>query len=74
METNKYQEVEKHYQKGIFWVFLRLLPKKKRENWYKALYIGKQRDIARKVYNECFIIQNKNKTKNAEIYIYGEVS
>ncbi len=51
METNQYQEIEKRYQKGIFWVFLNFLPtKKKRENWCKTLYIEKQKDIARKVF------------------------
>ncbi len=26
MQTNQYQEIKKHYQKGIFLVFLSLLP------------------------------------------------
>ncbi len=55
-------------------MFLSLLPTKKRENGYKALYIGKQRDIARKVYNECIIVQKNNKAKNAKTRAYGEVS
>ncbi len=74
-KPTNFQEIEKYYQKGIFWVFMSLLPKKKtRENWCKALYIEKESDIARKVYNECFIVQNDNKAKNAKTRIYGEVS
>ncbi len=77
MQTNQYQEIEKYYQKVTFCVFFSLLPtkkKKKRENWCKALYIEKERDIARKVYNECFIVQNNNKAKNAKTRVYGVVS
>ncbi len=74
-QTNQYQKIEKYYLKGTFWVFLSLLPtKKKRENWCKALYIEKERDIGRKVYNECFIVQNNNKAKNAKTRVYGVVS
>ncbi len=72
METNQYQEIEKRYQKCIFWVFLSLLPTKKRENRYKALYIGKQRDIAKKMYNECFIVQKIHKAKNAKTRVNAE--
>ncbi len=58
-------------------MFLSLLPtkkKKKRENGYKALYIGKQKDIARKVYNECFIVQKNHKAKKSKTRVYGEFS
>ncbi len=56
-------------------MFLSLLPtKKKRENGYKALYIGKQRDIARKLYNVYFIVQKNQKAKNAKTRVYVEVS
>ncbi len=51
-----------------------LITYKKRENWCKALYIGKQKDIARKVYNECFIVQKNHKAKNIKSRVYGEVS
>ncbi len=47
MQTNKYEEIEKQYEKGIFCVFLSLLPQKKRENQCQALYIGKQKDITK---------------------------
>ncbi len=36
---------------------------KKRKNCFKALYIEKQRDIARKVYNECFVVKKKPQGK-----------
>ncbi len=39
---------------------------KKTGKWIQTLYIGKQRDIARKVYNKCFIVQKKHKAKNAK--------
>ncbi len=73
MQTNQYDEAEKHYQKYIFWVF-ELVTYKKTQNWYKTLYIGKQRDIARKVYNECFIVQKNHKPKNARTRVYGKAS
>ncbi len=73
MQTNQYQEVEKHYLKGIFWVFLSLTTKN-RENWCKALNIRKQKDFARKVYNEFFIVQKNQKAKNTKTRVYGECS
>ncbi len=39
----------------------------KRENRYKALYIGKQMDIAKKVYNECFIVQKTTRQKTQKL-------
>ncbi len=68
MQTNKYQEIEKHYQKCIFWEFLRLLPTKKRENLCKAHYIRKQKDFVRKVYNE--LLYSSKEPKG----VYGEGS
>ncbi len=55
-------------------MFLSLLPTKKREKGYKALYIGKQKDNARKVYNGCFIVKKKqkHKAKNAKTHVYVE--
>ncbi len=54
-------------------MFLSLLLTKKREKGYKALYIGKQKDNARKVYNGCFIVKKKKrqgkKRKNSCIWI-----
>ncbi len=47
---------------------------KKHENWCKALYIGKQKDIARKVYNECFIVQKNHKASNAKTRVFEEIS
>ncbi len=47
---------------------------KKHENRWKALYIGKQKDITRKVYNVCFIIYKNYKAKNAKTRVYREVS
>ncbi len=46
----------------------------KRENWCKALYIGKEKDFARKVYNECFIVQKNHKANNTKTRVYGEIS
>ncbi len=57
----------------ILSVFELVTYKKKRENWCKALYIEKERDIARKVY-ESFIVQKNNKAKNAKTCVYGVVS
>ncbi len=37
---------------------------KKRENGCKALYIGKQNDITRNVYNEDFIVSQEPQGKN----------
>ncbi len=56
----------------ILSVFELVTYKKKRENGYKALYIGKQRDIARKVYNKCFIVEKIYKAKNAKTRVYAE--
>ncbi len=39
IQTNQYQEAEKHYQKCIFWVFLSLLPTKKKAKIDKKLSI-----------------------------------
>ncbi len=39
---------------------------------YKALYIEKQRDTARKVYNKCFIVQKNHKAKNAKTRVYAK--
>ncbi len=50
--------MEKHYKKGIFIVF-ELVTYKKQENACKALYIGKEKDITRNVYNECFIVSQE---------------
>ncbi len=47
---------------------------KKHENWCKALYNGKEKDIARKVYNECLIVQKNHKAKKAKTSVYEEVS
>ncbi len=44
-------------------MFLSLLPTKKRKNGCKALYIGKQKDITRNVYNECFIVSQEPQGK-----------
>ncbi len=51
-----------------------LVTYKKLENSCKALYIGKQKDIARKLNNDCFIVQKNHKAKNAKSRVYGEVS
>ncbi len=66
IQTNQYQQAEKTLPKMYILRVLSLLPTKKREKGYKALYIGKQRDNARKVYNECFIVQKNHKAKNAK--------
>ncbi len=42
-------------------MFLSLLHIKK-----KALYIGKQKDIMRNVYNECFIVSQKPQGKKTQ--------
>ncbi len=55
----------------IFIVF-DLVTYKKRENSCKALYIWKQKDIARKVYNECFIVQKNHKAKKTQNLLYME--
>ncbi len=34
----------------------------------------KQKDIARKVYNESFIVQKNHKANNAKTRVYGEIS
>ncbi len=65
METNQYQEIERLLKMYILIVF-DLVTYKKRENSCKALYIGKQKDIARKVNNDCFIIQKNHKAKSAK--------
>ncbi len=52
MQTNKYEEIEKQYEEGIFCVFLSLLPQKKRENQCQALCNGKQKDITKTNENE----------------------
>ncbi len=37
---------------------------KKRENGCKPLYIGKQKDIMRNLYNECFIVSQQPQGKS----------
>ncbi len=65
MQTNQYQEAKKHYQNVYFECFWAcyLQKKKNAKKLYKTLYIGKQMDIARKVYNECFIVKKKKNTR-----------
>ncbi len=49
-----------------------LVTYKKRENGCKALYIGKQKEITRNVYDECFIVSQEpqgKKRKNSCIWI-----
>ncbi len=58
----------------ILGVFELVTYKKKRKNWYKAFYIGKERDIARKVYNESFIVQKNHKARNVKSRVYRKVS
>ncbi len=43
---------------------------KKRENGWKALYIGIEKDITRKVYNECFIVSQQPQGKNRKNSVY----
>ncbi len=64
----------KTFQKKYILSVFELVTYKKRAKWCKALKIGKQNDITRKVYNECFIAQNNHKAKNAKSHVYGEVS
>ncbi len=42
------------------------------ENEWKALYIGKQKDIKRNVYNECFIVLQEPQGKKTENLMYME--
>ncbi len=59
--------MKKYITKNVyFFLVFELFTYKKRENGYKALYTGKPRDIARKVYNKCFIVQKNHKAKNAK--------
>ncbi len=43
MQTNQYEEIEKHYEKGIFGVFLSLLPTKKTLKWMKSTLYWKRK-------------------------------
>ncbi len=43
-------------EKVYFECFRAYYLEKKRENGYKAVYIGKQKNITRNVYNESFIV------------------
>ncbi len=63
IQTNQYEEIELHYEKGIFFCVFELVTYKKRENGCKALYIGKQKDITRNLYNECFIVSQEPQGK-----------
>ncbi len=47
---------------------------KKHENGWKALYIGKENDITRNVYNECFTVSQEPQVRSAKTRVYGEVS
>ncbi len=47
---------------------------KKRENGCKPLYIGKQKDITRNIYNECFIVSQEPQGKKRKTCVYGKVS
>ncbi len=49
-----------------------MLPTKKCENGLKALYIGKQKNITRNVYNECFIISHEPQGKKRKKLVYIE--
>ncbi len=40
MQTNQYKEIDEHYQKGIFWVFLSLLATKKEKMNAKHSILG----------------------------------
>ncbi len=67
MQTNQYEEKNNITNKGIFCVH-ELVIYKKCENACKVLYIRKQKDITRNVYNECFIVLKEpkgNKLKNS---------
>ncbi len=48
----------------ILSVFEPVTYKKKRENGCKPLYIGKQKDITRNLYNECFIVSQQPQGKS----------
>ncbi len=63
MQTNQYQEIEKTLPKRYILIVFELVTYKKRENWCKALYIRKQKDFARKVYNEFFYSSKEPKGK-----------
>ncbi len=49
-----------------------LVTYKKRENACKALYIGKQKDITRNVYNECFIVSQEPQGKKRKKLLHME--
>ncbi len=51
-----------------------ILTYKKRENGWKVLYIGKQKDITRNLYNECFIVSQELQGKKHKTRVYREVS
>ncbi len=55
-----------------FCVFELVTNKKKRENECIALYIGKQKNITRNVYNECFIISHEPQRKKRKKLVYIE--
>ncbi len=50
-------------EKVYFECFRAYYLEKKRENGCKAVYIGKQKDITRNVYNESFIVSQEPQGK-----------
>ncbi len=66
MQTNQYQEIEKHYQKGIFCVFLSLLPTKNAKMEAKHSILGNKRT--------CFIVSEEPQRKKQKKCVDGEVS
>ncbi len=48
----------------VYFVCFEHVTYKKRKNECKALHIGKQKDITRNVYNECFIVSRQKTQKH----------
>ncbi len=53
-------------------MFFSLLPTKNEKNGWKALYIGKQKNITRNVYKECFIVSHEPQGKKRKKLVYVE--
>ncbi len=56
MQTNQYEEIEKHYEKGIFCVFLSFLPTKNTKMDAKHSILGNKRTLRNPV---CFIVSQE---------------
>ncbi len=68
MQTNQYEEIEKHYQKTIFCVFLSLLHKKKTRKWMQSTLYWETKGHCEKKTQKLVYMEIFPRYQNAEIH------